>query len=312
MYPKGVLELSDFHLYVLILLSAITIISVVLSLSRKSHFKHMSGMIISMFLGMNVGLTAGVTFGAIYQGNLFISTIFGMIFGILAGSLCGICFGLLSSLEGLMSGLMGGMMGAMLGEMITVEHANVFIKIFLLLSICTIFLLIILTTPNKAMIKNRGWFLKPVSTSLLIGSVLFLGNSLDMEGAESKSITHDHEQDTHNASETQTEIKKIVIETTDMSYSPEEVIVKKNTPITLELKNSDQIEHDIEIKEASFNMVSESTHQHEVEENVIHLHSEAQTTSEITFTMNEVGTYEFYCTIPGHKENGMVGQFVVK
>ena len=272
----------------------------------------MTGMIISMFLGMNVGLTAGVTFGIVYQGDLFLSTILGMAFGTIAGSICGICFGLLSFLEGLMSGLMGGMMGAMLGEMIAVEQANVFVKIFLLLSICTIFLLIILSTSKKDTINNIDWLLKPILTSLLIGCVLFLGNSLNMEKVDSKSIPHNHEQDVHNASETQTEIKKIVIETSDLSYSPQEVVVEKNTPIIFELKNSDQIEHDIEIKDVSFNMVSESKHQHGVEENVLHLHAEPQTSSEITFSMNEVGTYEFYCTIPGHKEGGMIGQLIIK
>ena len=272
----------------------------------------MTGMIISMFLGMNVGLTAGVTFGIVYQGDLFLSTMLGMAFGTIAGSLCGICFGLLSFLEGLMSGLMGGMMGAMLGEMIAVEQANVFVKLFLLFSICTIFLLIILSTSKKDTINNIDWLLKPILTSLLIGCVLFLGNSLNMEKVESKSIPHNQKQDVHDASETPTEIKKIVIETSDLSYSPQEVVVEKNTPITFELKNSDQIEHDIEIKDVSFNMMSESKHQHEVKENVIHLHAEPQTSSEITFSMNEVGTYEFYCTIPGHKEGGMIGQLIVK
>ena len=301
--------MSGFHLYILVLIGSITLITIILALRRKNQFTHMSGMIVSMFLGMNVGLTAGVTFGTVYQGDLFLSTILGMVFGILAGSLCGICFGLLSSLEGIMSGLMGGMMGSMLGEMIVAEQAIVFIKIFLLLSFCTIFLTIILSTSSKATIKNKGWFLKPILTSLLVGCVLFLGNSLNLEKAESKSLAQDHELDTHNASK---ESKKIVIETSDLSYSPQEVVVEENTPITVELKNSDQIEHDIEIKDVSFNMVSESAHQHEVKKNVLHLHAEPQTTSEVTFTMNKVGTYEFYCTIPGHKENGMVGQFVVK
>ena len=272
----------------------------------------MTGMITSMYLGMNVGLTAGVTFGIVYQSNLFHSTILGIAFGTIAGSLCGLCFGLLSFIEGLMSGLMGGMMGAMLGEMIAVEQANVFIKIFLLLSICTFFLLMIFSTSKKDTINNVGWLFKPILTSLLIACVLFLGSSLNMEKAESESIPHDHEQDTHKESETRTEIKKIGIETSGMSYSPAEVVVEKDMPITLALKNSDQIEHDIEIKDVPFKMVSESTHQHEVEEKVIHLHAEPQSTSEITFTMNEVGTYEFYCTIPGHKENGMVGQIKVK
>ena len=311
MYPKGVCNLSDFHLYVLVLTVGITLITIALVIRKKSHFTHMSGMIVSMFLGMNVGLTAGITFGSVYQGDLFLSTILGMVFGILAGSLCGACFGLLSSLEGIMSGLMGGMMGAMLGEMIATEQANVFIKIFLLFSFCTIFLTIILSTSKRATIKNNEWLLKPILTSLMIGFVLFSGNSLSLEKAESKSM-EEQEQDIHKVPHKLSESKKVVIETSDLNYSPQNVVVEKNMPITIELKNSDQMAHDIEIKNVSFNMLTQSTHQHGGKENVIHLHAEPHNTSVMTFSINEVGTYEFYCTIPGHKENGMVGKLVVK
>jgi len=282
-----------------------------LSIKWKVHFQQMSGLIISMYLGMNVGLTAGVTFAIVYQENLFMATLVGMGAGILAGSLCGICFGLLSLLEGLMAGMMGGMMGAMLGEMIVIEQAIVFIKIFLLLSVCTVLLLIILSTPTKTSVTSRRWLLKPFVTSMLIGSVLFFGNSLNMEEVKSQTIAHKQEHNV-NADTEKTQVQHIVIETLGMKYIPKEVFVKKNLPITLSLKNSDQVEHDIVIKTTSFKLVSESSHQHEVESNMIHLHAEPQTTSEATFTINESGTYSFYCTVPGHRESGMIGLFVVK
>lgn len=179
--------MSDFHLYVLVLVVLTTLISLILALcNRKKHLTNMTGMIMSMFLGMNVGLTSGVTFAVVYHGDLFLSTILGMVLGILAGSLFGICFGILASLEGFMSGLMGGMMGAMLGEMITIEQSNVLIKIFLFLTIGTILLLIILSTSNKDTIKNKGWYL-PISTTFLICSVLFLEDSLHTHKEVSKS-----------------------------------------------------------------------------------------------------------------------------
>ena len=262
--------MSGFHLYVLVLIGGITLITILLALRRKNFFSSMSGMIVSMYLGMNVGLTAGITFGTVYQGDLFLSTILGMGFGILAGSLCGACFGLLSSLEGIMSGLMGGMMGAMLGEMIAVDQANVFIKIFSLLSSCTILLMIILSTSNKATINSFGGLIKPILTSLLIAFVLFIGNSFT-EKVKSKSLTPEHQLEDKV---TDTVIKKVVIETSDLSYSPQEVVVEKNTPVTVVLKNSDHIEHDIEIRDVSFNMVTETKHQHGVKENVLHLHAE--------------------------------------
>lgn len=97
-----------------------------------------------------------------------------------------------------------------------------------------------------------------------------------------------------------------------MRYSPQEVIVEKNTPIKFELKNSNQIEHDIEIRDVSFSMLSELKHHHGEGENVFHFHSEPQKTTEMTFSIHESGIYEFYCTILGHKENGMVGKLIVE
>jgi len=304
--------MSDFHLYVLIVIVGITLITMFLALRRKKHFTLMSGMIVSMFFGMSVGLTAGIMFGTIYQGNLFISTILGMSSGILAGSLCGGSFNFISSIEGTLAGLMGGMMGAMLGEMITFEEANMFIKIFLLMSCCTIYLLIILSTSLKERINKISAFIKPISVTLFIGCVLFLGDFLNIEKEGLKFSSPDSVKDTHHVSDKETQ--NIVIETTEMNYSPNEIVVEKNKPTTFQLINSDQIEHDIEIVNLSFKTITKSTHNthhHEFLENVLHLHAEAQKTSETTVVINESGTYEFYCTIPGHKESGMIGQLVV-
>lgn len=304
--------MRDYHLYILVVIVSITFISILIGVKWRSRLLPMSGMIVSMYLGMSVGLTAGVTFGTLFQGNLFFSTILGICFGVVAGFFFGICFGLLSSIEGLMSGLMGGMMGAMLGEMIVHEQAIIIIKVFLFLLVGTIFLLIILSTSTKEIVKNKWWLLKPVLTAVLTGGVLYLGNTFNIEAVESQLISHNHEQDTNTTSEVQKIIQDIIIETNSMSYSPNEIVVKKNAPIKLSLKNSDQIEHDIEFKPATFNIIGDSTHQHEMEENVLHLHAKPKTTREITFSISETGTFEFYCTIPGHKENGMVGALVVK
>lgn len=41
------------------------------------------------------------------------------------------------------------------------------------------------------------------------------------------------------------------------------------------------------------------------------LHTEKGKTSSVTFKADRPGTYEFWCTISGHKELGMVGKLVV-
>jgi len=35
-------------------------------------------------------------------------------------------------------------------------------------------------------------------------------------------------------------------------------------------------------------------------------------TDEITFTPTKTGTFPFWCSVPGHRDAGMVGKFIVK
>ena len=43
----------------------------------------------------------------------------------------------------------------------------------------------------------------------------------------------------------------------------------------------------------------------------LHVHALSDKQVTVTFTPTDPGTYEFYCTIPGHREAGMVGSLVV-
>ncbi|WP_391201552.1 hypothetical protein [Psychrobacillus sp. L4] len=144
-----------YQLFILASITVLTLIIVILARKSKKIFNPMQGMITSMFFGMNIGLTAGVLLGVTFQGNLFLSTILSMSIGMLAGSLCGGYFGILAVLEGLMAGLMGGMMGAMLGEMINQEQSISLIRIFLIISITTIFLFFLLPHQKNQKSKNK-------------------------------------------------------------------------------------------------------------------------------------------------------------
>ncbi|MCH7860368.1 MAG: multicopper oxidase domain-containing protein, partial [Proteobacteria bacterium] len=44
---------------------------------------------------------------------------------------------------------------------------------------------------------------------------------------------------------------------------------------------------------------------------VVAAHAMPGTTASVIFTATEPGEYEFFCTIPGHKEAGMVGRLIV-
>jgi uncharacterized cupredoxin-like copper-binding protein len=304
--------MSDFQFYVLGSLIVVTLISLILSIRYKSQFHQMQGMVISMFLGMNIGLTAGVLMGNVYQGNLFYSTIISMAIGILAGSLCGLVFGILSWLEGLMAGLMGGMMGAMLGEMITTNQSLVIIKILLTLSISSIFLFFILKQPVSKDSGKRTWFLKPLITFILVVSYLIGGEYLQSESGDLIIMDSPSNHNQHGIKFNESKSPIINIETSDMTYFPSSLDVEKGKPVTLVFSNKDQINHDIEINSKSFEIINKTTnHQHDNSTSSLHLHAKPNSNETLTLIPMKEGTYEFYCTIPGHKESGMVGKMNV-
>lgn len=297
-----------YHFFVLGSLGLLTFIVVIWAVKFKKIIGIMRGMIISMFYGMNVGLTAGVLLGVTYQGDLFLSTILSMAIGVVAGSLCGLCFGMLSLIEGFMAGLMGGMMGAMVGEMIHVDQSISLIQIFLLLSVGTLFVIPILITPKGSRVNSKKWILKPLTLGAFTILIVIAGNSVAERFEGQKEVLGMPTESPLSNSQT------IVLETVDMEYSKNRIVVEKDKAITLTLKNLDNIEHDIEIRTSSFNIISQSKHKkhnHGESKERIHLHATPKSTETVSFTITESGVYEFYCTIPGHKELGMVGKFIV-
>jgi plastocyanin len=77
-------------------------------------------------------------------------------------------------------------------------------------------------------------------------------------------------------------------------YEPSELTVESGDSITIRLVNQGTVEHDFTIDEFDFQVATA-----------------VGETAEGTLTGVEPGTYRFYCTVPGHAENGMVGELVV-
>jgi len=104
----------------------------------------------------------------------------------------------------------------------------------------------------------------------------------------------------------------IHVQPSQFSYDPTKVIVKKGQNVSLTLKNEDSIDHDIEIKNIPFDVNGTENHQEHInKKGGFHLHAPARKQAKITFTPLKQGTYEFFCTIPGHKEKGMVGLLII-
>ncbi len=303
-----------YQIFILLSLMALTILVLVISRNVKKEMNSMQCMMITMFFSMNTGLTMGILFGAVFRGNLFFSTIAACIIGGIIGLLIGSNFGVLSALEGVMTGLMSSMMGAMLGEMINENESITLVRIFLFLSISTIFLFAILPRKiGKENIQSKLGFFQPI----LIGAVItlyFLGGVTFAEKQIKIKELSIHNNHAHTLTEEHRTIssRDIIIEVEDMKYSLTEIVLEKGQQVNLILNNQDIVEHDIEVEIPIVNEDSQIEHRHSGENNLIHLHAKSKDTQKINFTPTEIGAFQFICTVPGHKESGMVGKIIVK
>jgi len=91
---------------------------------------------------------------------------------------------------------------------------------------------------------------------------------------------------------------KITIEMGDYYYKPATITVSPGASVTVTLKNVGALQHNLyaeQINPMESPMVDPGK------------------SADFTFTApSQAGTYDFWCTVPGHKELGMVGKLEVK
>ncbi|MDR7419594.1 MAG: cupredoxin domain-containing protein [Armatimonadota bacterium] len=86
---------------------------------------------------------------------------------------------------------------------------------------------------------------------------------------------------------------KVLIKARDFSFDPKEVTVRAGD-VTFEIKNEGSIEHNFIIEDGNRRKIAEIA--------II----EAGKTDDVKATVRP-GNYAFVCTLPGHREAGMVG-----
>ena len=103
-----------------------------------------------------------------------------------------------------------------------------------------------------------------------------------------------------------------VVEGRTLRYEPSIIAVPVGRRIKLTLVNDGRIEHDLEITGVSPDRVElAGMNTARGHEGVVAAHAMPATTATVLFTPTVAGEYGFACTIPGHKEAGMVGTLVV-
>src|SRR5688572_1555926 len=88
--------------------------------------------------------------------------------------------------------------------------------------------------------------------------------------------------------------RRIEVEATSFSFDPDEIIVTAGEDIAIVLTSEDVL-HDFEIDELD-----------------AHVAADEGETAEGGFRAEEPGRYTYYCTVEGHREEGMEGTLVVE
>ena len=91
----------------------------------------------------------------------------------------------------------------------------------------------------------------------------------------------------------------VEVKSTDsLRFEPATITVKKGTPVRVTLTNNTALEHDWVVDNLDGKKIQ------------VHAAPKANATAEFTPTAS--GAYEFYCSIPGHREAGMKGTLTVQ
>ncbi len=95
----------------------------------------------------------------------------------------------------------------------------------------------------------------------------------------------------------------------DINYSQNEITATAGEELAIDFENTGVLEHTFTIDEIEAEGVSD---EYQGDEAAIDVVLQAGETASLSFTPTEAGEYEFYCTVPGHREAGMVGTLTVE
>jgi len=87
---------------------------------------------------------------------------------------------------------------------------------------------------------------------------------------------------------------KVYVTAKEFSFDPATLTIKAGESSSIVMKNAGSIEHDLSLSGAGFKLVVP-----------------ANNSREKVLKIDKPGTYEFYCSVAGHKDAGMKGQLTV-
>ncbi len=110
--------------------------------------------------------------------------------------------------------------------------------------------------------------------------------------------------------------QEITVEVSEFKFVPATIEVSAGRPVKMTLRNKGALEHDWSVQKIPMMGKKESASGHDMsgvsDKPELHMSAMGGQMGQVEFTPTEKGTYQFFCTVAGHKEAGMVGTMVVK
>lgn len=111
--------------------------------------------------------------------------------------------------------------------------------------------------------------------------------------------------------------------TDSLEFEPDELAVPVGEEVTVTFTSEPSVEHDLVIEGVGMAATAGDEGQgdgedhamddaHAMDDDDLHVaHAEAGETVTATFTVDEPGTYQVYCSVPGHRQSGMEATLTV-
>jgi uncharacterized cupredoxin-like copper-binding protein len=119
--------------------------------------------------------------------------------------------------------------------------------------------------------------------------------------------------------------QQVTIKGSEFKFDPSAVTWKANQPVTLVFQNVGTVDHDVDLTAMPAANVkvdlsgagnipasASSTAQQNAQAGKVYLYAAPGKQATATFTPTTAGAYQFFCSLPGHKEAGMIGTATVQ
>lgn len=122
-----------------------------------------------------------------------------------------------------------------------------------------------------------------------------------------------------NMTETSTPVtpdSTVTIRAQNVTFTPEKLTVPAGKIVELKLENMDATEHDFQVDGLDADVMAggsmNAEHGGGSGPMMVAVHAMPNEMSSVTFMAKTPGTYNFWCTIAGHKDAGMTGTITVE